>query len=73
MTSAPSDVGCAGAIVGRALYDGSFDLAAAIESLDRPPDRRSGGQSPPSTGRPRNVPVSDPSGPDATSASRRRT
>ena len=29
------------------------------------PDRRSGGQSPTSTGRPRNVPVSDPSGPDA--------
>ena len=32
----PATVGCAGAIVGRALYDGSFDLATAIESLDRP-------------------------------------
>ena len=27
--------GCAGAIVGRALYDGRLDLAAAIESLSR--------------------------------------
>ena len=33
---ATRDVGCAGAIVGRALYDGSFDLAAAIASVDRP-------------------------------------
>jgi phosphoribosylformimino-5-aminoimidazole carboxamide ribotide isomerase len=27
------DLGCAGAIVGRALYDGTFDLRAAIERL----------------------------------------
>ena len=30
---ATRDIGCVGAIVGRALYDGSFDLAAAIRAL----------------------------------------
>jgi phosphoribosylformimino-5-aminoimidazole carboxamide ribotide isomerase len=30
------DLGCAGAIVGRALYDASFDLGAAIEALSIP-------------------------------------
>jgi phosphoribosylformimino-5-aminoimidazole carboxamide ribotide isomerase len=33
---ATRDVGCAGAIVGRALYDGSFSLRFALESLDGP-------------------------------------
>ena len=31
---ATRDIGCAGAIVGRALYDGTFDLAAAIAALN---------------------------------------
>jgi phosphoribosylformimino-5-aminoimidazole carboxamide ribotide isomerase len=31
--SAARDLGCAGAIIGRALYDGSFDLCAAIDEL----------------------------------------
>lgn len=32
------EIGCAGAIVGRALYDGSLDLAAALSDLIRPRD-----------------------------------
>jgi phosphoribosylformimino-5-aminoimidazole carboxamide ribotide isomerase len=31
--SAVRDLGCVGAIIGRALYDGSFDLRAAIDEL----------------------------------------
>jgi phosphoribosylformimino-5-aminoimidazole carboxamide ribotide isomerase len=31
--AAASEIGCAGAIVGRALYDGSFDLAEAIRMV----------------------------------------
>ncbi len=30
------DIGCAGAIVGRALYDGTLDLASAVEALGLP-------------------------------------
>jgi phosphoribosylformimino-5-aminoimidazole carboxamide ribotide isomerase len=30
------DAGCAGAIVGRAVYEGRLDLAAAIAEVDRP-------------------------------------
>jgi phosphoribosylformimino-5-aminoimidazole carboxamide ribotide isomerase len=33
--AATRDLGCAGAIVGRALYDGTFDLAMAIATLTR--------------------------------------
>jgi phosphoribosylformimino-5-aminoimidazole carboxamide ribonucleotide (ProFAR) isomerase len=29
------DLGCAGAIVGRALYNGTFDLSAALTALGR--------------------------------------
>ena len=34
------EIGCAGAIVGRALYDGSFDLAAAIKMVGTGDDVR---------------------------------
>lgn len=30
------DIGCEGAIVGRAIYEGRLDLAAAVTALDRP-------------------------------------
>ena len=40
ITSRSGGSAAAGAIVGRALYDGSFDLAAAIASLDRPASAR---------------------------------
>ena len=36
VSSALREVGCAGAIVGRALYDGRLDLATALESLTKP-------------------------------------
>ena len=35
--AAVRDIGCTGAIVGRAIYDGSFDLAAAVRMIDASP------------------------------------